>query len=626
MFEYACAMTVMESIIGWRIAGSVAAIPTSVAYLREFSLDSGPRSLFILATTIIAGIMAGLTGMVCYIIKLRRRLSLSESALVRRVQQLKAISELGTSAISTEAQDEWLHAVTASIAEIMDAQFVKVLQLQSNGDFLLRSGFGWSPEMIGQRRLGLANGETQADEALRRRTPVIIEDYDKESRYMSNYLYRRHGVRSGIAIPILGSSFPWGVLSVYYTHVSDSRSYDIFYLHALANLIGGILEKNRLIVNLRDHVASLATSDQRKDDFLAMIAHELRNPLSAIQTSMLLLSRSADAKTLTYVEQAVGRNVDHLHRLIDDISDVSRIIRGKIDLQKTRINIETVVHEAVEQSRSLIDSRKHRLLIDVPGQEFYVSGDRLRLSQILSNLLNNAAKYTNDGGDIRLRLHGTNDVVYISISDNGIGINPELLPTIFHAFTQGNQNVNCSQGGLGVGLAVVHTLVHMHGGKITIDSHVGKGSDFTIELPVYKGDTEPMCEESEHVMTPSTTNRKVLVVDDNRDAADSISMLLTLDGYESSTAYNGNDAVAVAMEFCPDAIVLDIGLPGINGYDVASHLRTHDTFKSTFIVAVTGYGRDEDKQMAMEAGFDRHLTKPVKYERLQEVLQEYFDK
>jgi PAS domain S-box-containing protein len=367
----------------------------------------------------------------------------------------------------------------------------------------------------------------------------------------------------------------------------------------------------------------LREADRRKDEFLATLAHELRNPLAPLLNALELMRRADDNKPL--MEQARGmmeRQTSQLVRLVDDLLDISRITQGKLQLRKERVALGDVLVAAIEIARPLIDASAHELTVTMPPQAIHVQADRIRLAQVFSNLLNNAAKYTEKAGHIWLTAERQGDEVVISVRDTGIGISPEHMEQIFKMFSQMAPALERSQGGLGIGLSVVKGLVELHGGTIEARSGgPGKGSEFTVHLPAVDVPTERPQEPDDDGEKVCTGRKcRILVVDDLRVAADSMAMLLQMMGHDTRTAYDGLEALQTAAAFQPDVVVLDIGLPKMDGYDVARHIRREPWGGKMALVALTGWGMEEDKRRALEAGFDHHLTKPVKAADLEKLL------
>ena len=371
------------------------------------------------------------------------------------------------------------------------------------------------------------------------------------------------------------------------------------------------------VAALHEAESALRETDRRKDEFLAMLAHELRNPLAPIRTASDLLPRIVPPgdERVDSTLRVVKRQVGQLARIMDDLLDVSRITQGRIELQLEVVELGSIVAEALESVEPMMTEKGHAVLRQARFPELYVRGDRARLVQCVSNLLANSAKYTDARGRIQIDLQRRGDAALLSVQDNGIGMSAELLPTVFNLFVQSERSLDRAQGGLGIGLSVVRRLIDMHDGAVTAHSAgLGLGSSFEIRLPLVAA---PARATPPPAPAP-TRGKRVLVVDDNRDAADSISMLLQIEGHDVRTAYRGEDALALASTFAADLVLLDIGLPGMNGYEVARRMRQQGT--AGRLVALTGYGQPEDIQRAREAGFDAHLVKPVDFEQVLESL------
>lgn len=371
--------------------------------------------------------------------------------------------------------------------------------------------------------------------------------------------------------------------------------------------------------------ASLREQDQRKDEFLATLAHELRNPLAPVRNGLEILRMTGDPSGPSARTRAMmGRQISHMVRLVDDLMDVSRVSRGKITLVPKLIRLQTVIDAALETSRPLIETAGHSLELVLNDAHLYVRGDLTRLAQVLSNLLNNAAKYTPDGGWIRLSVAREQEHVVIRVQDGGVGIPADMLKKVFDLFTQVGRSIDRAQGGLGIGLSLAKRLVDMHGGSLTaLSEGLGTGATFVVRLPLAV-DMPAQAElhrEHEAATSDVDSGLSILVVDDNVDAAESLAMLLQLSGHRTRTLYSGSGVLDVAAEYRPHAIFLDIGLPGLNGYDVVAQLRERPQLAPTIIVALTGWGSEEDRKRSRAAGFDAHLTKPVDMAALAEILE-----
>lgn len=376
------------------------------------------------------------------------------------------------------------------------------------------------------------------------------------------------------------------------------------------------------VTERRQTQEALAEANSSKDEFLAMLGHELRNPLAPITTALQLMKlRSGDevAKERTVIE----RQVEHLMRLVDDLLDVSRITRGKIDLRLQRLELSGVVANAIEIASPLLEQRRHHLKIEVPSSGLAVDGDPVRLTQVVSNLLTNAAKYTDPGGHIAVRGAREGGEVVLRVNDDGFGISPQMLPRVFDLFAQERQTIDRARGGLGLGLAIVRTLVKAHGGTVSVDSAgPGQGSEFTIRLPAVPAAEDARPRHTQTTAQPSSgaDRRRILIVDDNTDAAELLGELLDLMGHETRVAFDGPSALEIVRTFQPDIAVLDIGLPVMDGYELARRLRELPSLQRTRLVALTGYGQLSDRHGSAAAGFNAHLVKPIEIALLEALI------
>jgi signal transduction histidine kinase len=374
---------------------------------------------------------------------------------------------------------------------------------------------------------------------------------------------------------------------------------------------------------LEEITAALQDADRRKDEFLAMLAHELRNPLAPIRSAVQLLRlKELDETQQARARAVIERQVDHLVNLIDDLLDVSRITRGMITLHREPVLIGAVIARAVETTRPLIDAHRQHLALELPDELLTIDGDKTRLVQMVGNLLHNAVKFTNPGGRITLTVTREGSQALIRVKDTGIGIPRELLPKLFELFTQIESESGRSQGGLGIGLALVRRLTEMHGGTVTAHSDgPGHGAEFAIRLPVLTAQpviATPQATEADS--TRSIEPRRVLVADDNEDAAEALSLQLQLAGHEVRTVYNGVEALGVAKTFRPHVVLLDLGMPRMDGYEAARQMRGQPWGKRATLIALTGWGQQQDRQRTAEAGFDVHLVKPVDESELLRVM------
>lgn len=431
-------------------------------------------------------------------------------------------------------------------------------------------------------------------------------------------LIRSLGLRSYICVPLVVSGKTLGVLT--FATAESGRRYtdaDLTVVMDLANRAAVAIENTRLYQALRE-------TDRRKDEFLATLAHELRNPLAPIRNSLQILRMPrVDAETVERSRDMMERQVHHLVRLVDDLLDVSRVMRGKIELRKERIELATVVARAVETVQPLVESQTHQLSVRLPNDSLPLDADPVRLTQVVGNLLTNAAKYTEPGGQIWLTAERDGDMAILRVRDTGLGIAPHMLPRIFELFVQVDQAAARSQGGLGIGLTLVKNLVDMHNGTVEADSDgLGRGSEFTVRLPLSR---QKLAEREDQETAqpremPPPSGLRLLVVDDNQDAANSLAMLLRLQGHEVRAAYSGVAALEMTKTYIPDMIFLDIGMPGMDGYETARRLRQQPGLKKVNLTALTGWGQREDRRRSAEAGFDHHIVKPPKQKLLESLI------
>ena len=396
---------------------------------------------------------------------------------------------------------------------------------------------------------------------------------------------------------------------------------------ALVSAVKTALRARHRQCQIREHLAAqerteaeLRVNDRRKDEFLAILAHELRNPLAPIRNSLQVLQLSRfDDPLLDRIAQMMERQVNQMVRLVDDLMEVSRITRGEIELRREAVEVNTILAAAVETSRPLLQTAEINLQLSLPNEPLALDGDPVRLAQIFSNVLNNAAKYSFTGGTVWLSAAEAGDWVVVSVRDTGTGIPPEMLPRVFDMFTQIDRDVGRAKGGLGIGLTLVKTLVEMHGGTVDARSQgLGSGSEFVIRLPRDPRRSNGATQKATDSRT--LASRRVLVVDDNRDAVESLSMLLRLLGADVRTAYDGPNALSLLEQFVPDVILLDLGMPGMDGLEVARRIRKQPALDEVKLIALSGWGQDADRVRSRAAGFDHHLVKPADLGSLQRML------
>lgn len=391
--------------------------------------------------------------------------------------------------------------------------------------------------------------------------------------------------------------------------------------------IRDITERSKLENQMQEHAEELADLHRRKDEFLAMLSHELRNPLAPITNAVQLLGlQKTDDRLQHQARTIIERQVGQLTRLIDDLLEVSRITTGRIHLQKERVGLNSVVESACETTRPLMDQHHHELTVFLSSQPIWVNGDPARLEQVIVNLLTNAAKYTVEGGTMSIAVQREGDEAVLRVRDSGVGIAPELLPHIFDLFTQADRSLDRSKGGLGIGLCLAKRLVEMHDGNIKVDSTLGTGSEFVVHIPVMTAPAVPPTSPKHIVPRSDGAALRVLVVDDNRDSAQSLGMLLEATGHDVQLAYDGPTALQATLDYRPHVMLLDIGLPGLDGYEVAKRIREQPTLNNIILVAMTGYGNLADVRRSEEAGFNHHLVKPADFMKVKEILASISEK
>ncbi len=384
------------------------------------------------------------------------------------------------------------------------------------------------------------------------------------------------------------------------------------------------LTEQRHYQELQSAQEALRDADRKKDEFLATLAHELRNPLAPIRNAVqILMANGPPVPELQWARGVIDRQVQVMARLLEDLLDVSRVSRSKLELRKERIELSSVLNAAMETSRPVIDAAGHELTVIMPPEPIYLEADPVRLAQVFANLLNNAAKYTEARGRIRLRAEREGEFVAVTVKDSGIGITAEMLPHVFEIFAQSRGSLLRSQGGLGIGLSLAQRLVKLHGGTIDARSDgTGQGSEFVVRLPVaaYRPVQELAQPPRQDDDQQTLAKRRILIVDDNQDSADSLAQLLKIMGHEVGTAYDGEQAVEAAAVLRPEVILLDIGMPKLNGYEACRRIREQPWGQGIFLIAVTGWGQEEDHRRANECGFDHHLVKPVELAELTKLL------
>ena len=538
----------------------------------------------------------------------------SRQALARQNKRLALLWEAAGVLLTNKDPDTMLGELFGKIRESLSLDVYFNFMVSESADALeLVSCAGIDTETM--RSLSrLEFGQAVCGTVAIKRVPIVAT-YIQQSTEPLVQLVKSLGLHAYACNPLIAGGQLLGTLSF------ASRSRDTFereeleFLETISHYVTLAYERLRLIEQLREQ-------DQRKDEFLATLAHELRNPLAPIRNGLELIRLSeGNPATLDRATTIMQRQMEQMVRLVDDLLDVSRISRNRLELRKEHVELESIVRSAVETSRPVLDAAQNDLKVVLPSEPVLLDADPVRLAQVFSNLLNNAAKYSEAGGRISLVACRTGDEVMVRVSDTGIGIEPAKLSQIFGMFVQLDASEQQIQSGLGVGLTLVQRLVEMHGGSVEARSEgEGKGSEFVVRLPALAQAAQPSLAKDTAESDHSQSRRRILVVDDNLDSAESMAMMLKLSGHNVATAHDGLEAVKLAGEFQPDVALLDLGMPKLDGYEAARSIRQQPWGKRMMLVALTGWGQAEDKRRSREAGFDAHLVKPVDFDALEKLV------
>jgi PAS domain S-box-containing protein len=550
----------------------------------------------------------------------------SERRLELEVGALARLNEWSTRLWRVRSLDEGLNEMLAAVTELLGAEKGYIQLLDDTGSKLtIAAQRGFEPDFLKLFSEIRTTADYACARALRSAQRVIIEDVEADPAYVPlRAQARTAGFRAMISTPLLSASgTPLGVASTHFRLVHRPAERVLNRLDLYLRLASDFIQRSRMDQALLRSEEALREADRRKDEFLALLAHELRNPLAPIRYSLAANRKPGrTAEQQHRAEQVIERQVAHMSRLLDDLLDVSRITRSALHLKKHPTEIASVIGTAIETARPIVEAKHHALSVDLPEEAAPLEADAVRLAQVFSNLLINAAKYTDPGGRIELSAARSGAEVVVAIRDSGIGISAEMMPRLFTMFTQAQPALGRAEGGLGVGLALARGLVALHGGTLQAYSDgPGKGSEFIVRLPAQ---ASPATVPDSGSLADASTVRaglKILVVDDNRDAADSCAMLLELSGHHVQTAYTGLRGLELAESFRPHAVLLDIGLPDLNGYELAARIRGAPWGRGIILVAVTGWGQEEDRRRAFEAGCDHHLTKPVSVDAVESLLR-----
>ena len=545
----------------------------------------------------------------------------AEAAAAERNRLTALRADVSTALASDGDQRAILQECAASLVRHLEVALARIWTLNvAEGVLELRASAGLYTHLDGPHSR-VKVGEFKIGRIASSRQPHLTNDVPHDPDVSDQAWARREGLAAFVGYPLAVEGRLLGVLGMFARRTMPGEvTAD---LEPLANMIALYLDRRRVEEELRRVAAELSEADRRKNEFLATLAHELRNPLAPIRNGLQLMGLAGDdPQIMKECRTLMERQVKHMVRLIDDLMDVSRITLGKLELRKERVELASVIHNAVETSRPLIEESRHELAVTPSSMPIYVDADMTRLAQVFSNLLNNAAKYTERGGEIALMVERNGNEAVVSVRDNGVGIPPEMLAQVFDPFTQVDRSLEGSQGGLGIGLTLVKRLIELHGGSIEARSGGHRtGSEFVVRLPIVLAMPSEAALGNAHISpTMQSAGHRILVVDDNRDSARTLARLLSIIGHEACMAHDGGEAVAMAETYRPGVILLDIGLPVMNGYEVARTIRRHPWGTDIMIVALTGWGQVEDRKRSKEAGIDHHLVKPVEAHALQDLL------
>ncbi|HEY3964579.1 MAG TPA: ATP-binding protein [Planctomycetaceae bacterium] len=603
------------AILSQRLHGYLFSMPSSV--------DGGHATHMQQSIRIVPLLSAGqVVGTLTVIEDVTERFEL-ETSLRMSALQHATIADLAQQALAGGDSTGLLDRVAMTIAGAVKVPYCAIFELQADKQsLLLRAGSGWPVLEMNSASID-AGPHSLGAEILASTGPLLFKDKSGEPASRPSNLFSRERIVCGVQIAVRSGNEVFGAIGIYSDRPKNFQRDEIHFLEATANILGVAVDRMRLEDALRVRADQLAAANQRKNEFLAMLAHELRNPLAPIESAVQILRlKGSHDQEVQWARDVIERQVQQMTRLVNDLLDVSRITSGKINLQMGPVELKQIVDAATEISRPVIESHHHTFTVSAEQKSIWLTGDSPRLVQALSNILNNAAKYTPSGGRIALTAGQEGSDVVIRVRDSGIGIPAAMLPSIFDLFTQVDRSLDRSEGGLGIGLTLVRKIMEMHGGSVhALSAGSDLGSEFVLRLPA----TTPPGRKSSipglglnDGSTPVT--RRILVVDDNVDSARSLAMLLNMLGSPTATAFSGREALQKIVDDPPDLVFLDIGLPEMNGYEVARRLRENERLNMCHLVALSGYGREADIQESAQAGFDHHLVKPVTLENLLALL------
>jgi len=551
----------------------------------------------------------------------------SAQVLRQRAQRLALLYEAAAGLLATSDPMRFLEQLFVRLSALFELDVYAHYAVSSDGSHLRLAASGGLGASQRQAMARLEFGQPPCGAVAATRRSIILSDSTSADDPVASAI-RSLGLRAYVCHPLIAGGELFGTLAFGSSTETEHTQESVGLFRAVSDLVALAIARRRAEQSLRD-------ADRRKDLFLATLAHELRNPLAPLRSGIdLLQAATHDPETIAITLAVMERQVMQLTRLVDDLLEVSRITQGRLELRKCRVELAAIVESALEQTRALFDEAGHELTIDVPQETIELDADPVRLAQVLVNLLSNAAKYTPAGGHVRLSAEPSEAAIALTVSDDGLGIPAAKLERIFEMFERVDGSLERNTKGLGLGLTLVKSLVEMHGGTVEAHSEgLGRGSSFTIKVPTVPRESRVTASsreagaiaakvaDAERSLPDAARRRRVLIVDDNVDAANMLGRLITLLGHEICVALDGARALEAMPTFLPDIVLLDIGMPGMNGYDVARRIRERGPVQPV-LVALTGWGQAKDKQRAAEAGFDHYLVKPVERTALQKLLDD----
>jgi PAS domain S-box-containing protein len=555
-----------------------------------------------------------------------RELRLTQGQLKAHADALAQLNECTARLWSCHTLQGGLEEILNSLLDLLGANKGHMQLLEDGGSVLrIAAQRGFGADFLQAFREITPQHKSAPGRALGSRARIVIEDIETDSPYEPlRAIARAADYRSVVSTPLIGpDGILVGMLSTYFQSAHRPTEQELGIVDLFVRHACDFIRRCTMEQALRLREESLREGDRRKDEFLALLAHELRNPLAPVLYALATMRKPGlTTEQQTRANEVIERQVVHMTHLLDDLLDVSRITRGSIELKKSNTDLATVIASAIDAARPAIDSKQHELSLDLPAQPVYLAADAVRLTQVFSNLLINAAKYTDPKGSIRVHAVREGNNLAISIRDNGIGITPEMLPRLFTLFSQARSTLDRSEGGLGVGLALVRGIITLHGGRVEARSAgLNRGSEFIVQLPLGTTVQEPVDVASAAKARAPNGGLEVMIIDDNQDVADSCATLLELSGHRVRTAYTAHRGLELAEGHQPEVMLLDIGLPDMSGYELATTIRATPWGRETILVAVTGWGQEADRERAFRCGFDHHLTKPIATDALESLLR-----